>query len=221
LKISAAFLLIVSIGLEKTDTLWILKLASNIARAIGVIHAQGIIHKNINPSNIVFNPHNERINIIDFDLSTELTRELPALKNPDISMQSCLTFLRSRPAVTNRAIDYRTDMYSFGITLYQMLTGKLPFSGSDTLEILHAHIAGTPVSPKKIRPGLSWAIALIIEKLMAKNPEDRYQSMQGLISDLSVCIMEMEKKGEIEPFHLAERIFPKNFIFPKTLWPKK
>ena len=187
-------------GFERNDIVPILKTALDIAAAIGRIHSHGIIHNDINPSNIILNPRTGRVNIIDFGLASQVTGETPSPTNKAATRRTLPYIAPEQTRLINGVTDYRTDLYAFGITLYEMLTGALPFSGEDSLEVMHGHIAGTPLPPHEIRPGLPAAVSQIVEKLMAKTPDDRYQDIGGLIPDISCCIAGLEKNGRIELF---------------------
>ena len=122
-----------------------LKLAIKTTEILGEIHAANIIHKDINPSNIIFNPKTELVKIIDFGISTQLTRENPTLKNPNV-LEGTLAYISpEQTGRMNRSLDYRTDFYSLGVTFYELLTGQLPFQTDDPLALVHCHIAKQPV----------------------------------------------------------------------------
>ncbi|MFB2967575.1 AAA family ATPase [Aerosakkonema sp. BLCC-F183] len=124
-----------------------LKIAIAITETLGQIHAANIIHKDINPSNIVYNPATGQLKIIDFGISTKLTRENPTIKNPNV-LEGTLAYMSpEQTGRMNRSLDYRTDFYSLGITFYELLTGKLPFETIDALELVHCHIAKQPLPP--------------------------------------------------------------------------
>jgi serine/threonine protein kinase len=123
-----------------------LLLAIATTEILGQIHRANIIHKDINPSNIVYNPQTKQLKIIDFGISTQLTRETPSLKNPNV-LEGTLAYISpEQTGRMNRALDYRTDFYSLGVTFYELLTGKLPFETEDALELVHCHIARQPIS---------------------------------------------------------------------------
>ncbi|MEQ9484526.1 trifunctional serine/threonine-protein kinase/ATP-binding protein/sensor histidine kinase [Coleofasciculus sp. F4-SAH-05] len=124
-----------------------LNIAIKIAEILAQIHAVHVIHKDINPSNIVFNPETGQLKIIDFGISTQLTRENPALKNPHV-LEGTLAYISpEQTGRMNRSLDYRTDFYSLGVTFYELLTGKLPFETKDAIELVHCHIAKIPTPP--------------------------------------------------------------------------
>ncbi len=204
--------------LHRLNLTALLELAIKIAAAMATIHRRGIIHKDLNPSNIIWNRKTGDINIIDFGISSELARETQQTANPDV-LEGTLAYISpEQTGRMNRSIDYRTDMYSFGVTLYELLTGMLPFRTSDSLELVHAHIAVNPAPPQELRPDFPPALFDIIRKLMTKNAEDRYQSARGVISDLSHCLAEIKRHGTVAPFTVAQNDHSDNFFIPQTIY---
>jgi len=180
-------------------------LAIAITESLGQIHAQQIIHKDINPANIVFNAETQQVKIIDFGIASQLSRENPTLKNPNV-LEGTLAYISpEQTGRMNRSLDYRTDFYSLGVTFYELLTGQRPFAAEDALELVHCHIAQSPPPIATVSPSVPSAIAQIAMKLMAKNAEDRYQSAYGLKADLEICDRQLETTGTIESFPLAQQ----------------
>jgi serine/threonine protein kinase len=127
-----------------------LTIGINIAESLAAIHAANIIHKDINPSNLVYNPETGQIKIIDFGISTVLSRENPTIRNPD-RIEGTLAYISpEQTGRMNRAIDYRTDLYSLGVTFYELLTDQLPFTTHDAMELVHCHIAKQPIAPHEL-----------------------------------------------------------------------
>jgi len=207
--------------LKQQETLSIEKflfLAIAITESLGQIHTLHIIHKDINPANIVFNPETQELKIIDFGISTQLSRENPTLKNPNI-LEGTLAYISpEQTGRMNRSLDYRTDFYSLGITFYEMLTKQLPFQTLDPLELIHCHIAKKPISPSEINSLIPPIISQIVMKLMAKNAENRYQSAWGLKADLENCLQQLKLTGNIEVFPLATQDFSQRFQIPQKLY---
>ncbi|HEY9852340.1 MAG TPA: AAA family ATPase [Leptolyngbyaceae cyanobacterium] len=195
-----------------------LSIAIKIATSLGQIHFANIIHKDINPANIVLNRETQQLKIIDLGISTRLTREDPTLKNPN-GLEGTLPYISpEQTGRMNRSLDYRTDFYSLGITLYELLTGQLPFATDDDLELVHCHIAKQPLSPSEINPLIPPVLANIVMKLMAKNAEDRYQSAWGLKADLENCLKKFQSTGNIENFTLATHDISDRFHIPQKLY---
>ncbi|MBD1885052.1 AAA family ATPase [Microcoleus vaginatus] len=182
------------------------------------IHATHIIHKDINPSNIVYNPETKQLKIIDFGISTQLTRETPTLKNPNV-LEGTLAYISpEQTGRMNRTLDYRTDFYSLGVTFYELLSGKLPFQTEDALELVHCHIARQPVAAYQIEPEIPLIVSQIVSKLMAKNAENRYQTAGGLKHDLENCRVQLQETGSIEEFDLGTRDITDRFLIPEKLY---
>ncbi|MEZ2235137.1 AAA family ATPase [Microcoleus sp.] len=195
-----------------------LQIAIATTETLGKIHAANIIHKDINPSNIVYNPKTEQLKIIDFGISTQLSRETPTLKNPGI-LEGTLAYISpEQTGRMNRTLDYRADFYSLGVTFYELLTGKLPFETEDALELVHCHIARQPVTPQEIEPNIPLIISQIVIKLMAKNAENRYQTALGLKHDLENCLVQLQATGNIEQFALGKRDITDRFSIPEKLY---
>lgn len=195
-----------------------LSIAIKTAQSLEHIHAANVIHKDINPLNIVFNPETEQLKIIDFGISTALTRENPTLKNPNV-LEGTLAYMSpEQTGRMNRSLDYRTDFYSLGVTFYELLTGQLPFNTTDVLELVHCHIAKQPVPPYQINPEIPLAVSNIVMKLMAKTAEERYQSAWGLKADLEECLTQLQSHASLSDFPLAAQDISDKFQIPQKLY---
>ncbi|NEO86747.1 MAG: AAA family ATPase [Spirulina sp. SIO3F2] len=200
----------------------LLKIAIQLAEALHVLTGQQIIHKDIKPANILIHPETQQVQLIDFSIASLLPKEQRQLVNPK-GLEGTLAYIApEQTGRMNRGIDYRTDFYSLGVTLYELLTEMLPFSISDPLELVHCHIAQTPTAPVDLldtqgQP-YSAMLSAIIMKLMAKNAEDRYQSALGLKHDLERCLQSLERTGEIADFELGERDMCDRFLIPEKLY---
>ncbi|NEP78432.1 MAG: AAA family ATPase [Okeania sp. SIO3B3] len=194
-----------------------LPIAIKITEILGQIHHHNIIHKDINPSNIIFNPKTKELKIIDFGIATQLTRENPTLKNPNV-LEGTLPYISpEQTGRMNRSLDYRTDFYSLGVTFYKLLTGKLPCAGTDALELVHCHIAKIPPALDK-KVDIPPVISDIVMKLMAKTAEDRYQSAWGIQADLENCLQQLQTTGKIETFAIAKEDISDKFQIPQKLY---
>ncbi|MCT7983852.1 AAA family ATPase [Laspinema sp. A4] len=177
-----------------------LEIAIPLVTALSELHNQHIIHKDIKPQNIIINPLTETVQLIDFGIASRLERESPTLSHPDL-LEGTLAYMSpEQTGRMNRTLDYRSDFYSLGVTFYELLTGTLPFSSNDPLELVHSHIAKTPIPPHKVNAEIPEAISTLIMKLLAKTAEDRYQSAAGLKFDLETCLIQLQTTGEITQF---------------------
>ncbi len=195
-----------------------LKLAIQITQSLSEIHSANIIHKDINPSNIVFNTKTQQLKIIDFGISTALLRETLTIKNPTV-LEGTLAYISpEQTGRMNRSLNYRTDFYSLGVTFYQLLTNQLPFESSDALELIHYHLALEPVPPHLINPEIPVMVSEIVLKLLAKTAEERYQSTWGIKSDLEECLQKLQHRGRIESFLLGQHDISEKFQIPEKLY---
>jgi PAS domain S-box-containing protein len=203
----------------KTMTLQkFLPLAVQVAQTLGELHQNQIIHKNIKPSNIIITRDFEQLKITDFSIATRLSREVHQNSNTTL-LEGTLAYISpEQTGRMNRDIDYRTDLYSLGITFYEMLTGVLPFNSTDPLELIHSHIAVTPVSPHQRNNQVPQIVSSIVMKLLAKNAEDRYQSAFGVKADLENCITQLLTTGKIENFIPGTLDKSGQFLIPQKLY---
>ncbi|MCP4338181.1 MAG: protein kinase, partial [Desulfobulbaceae bacterium] len=195
-----------------------LQIGIEMSQELGHIHQQNVIHKNINPGNILLNPETKQVQIIDFGISTELSREQQDV-NVANQLEGTLAYISpEQTGRMNRDLDYRTDYYSLGVTLYEMLTGSRPFEAADTIGWIHNHIAQIPLPPHKVEPSIPETVSNIVLKLMAKNAEDRYQSASGIARDLAECLRQLDQTGRIKDFKLGQEDVSKKFQIPQRLY---
>jgi serine/threonine protein kinase len=205
-----------------------LKLAIDLTDILGRIHTAHIIHKDINPGNIVLNPNTGVVKIIDFGIATQFSRTNPTFKSPHV-LEGTLAYLSpEQTGRMNRSLDYRTDFYSLGVTFYELLTGQVPFPNADILELVHCHLAKQPIPPHEvggvrdeslsIAHAIPKAVSDIVMKLMAKNAEDRYQSAWGIKADLENCAAQLETRGQINSFQLGLQDVSDQFQIPQKLY---
>ncbi|MEM9218366.1 MAG: adenylate/guanylate cyclase domain-containing protein [Cyanobacteria bacterium P01_F01_bin.150] len=200
---------------------YFLKIAIKITRALSEVHQARVIHKDINPSNIIYNPQTEELKLIDFGISSRVVQSSTTFKNPDV-LEGTLSYISpEQTGRTNRFIDYRTDFYSLGITFYELLTRQLPFQTSalaDSLELVHYHLAKEPISPQDINPDIPDVIANIVLKLIRKNPEDRYKSTAGIQHDLEAYLYQLEQGKDNIYFPIASQDHTAELKIPQKLY---
>ncbi|MHC5747545.1 MAG: AAA family ATPase [Nostoc sp.] len=195
-----------------------LGLAIAICDILGRIHAANIIHKDINPGNIVLNLDTGIVKIIDFGIATQFNRTNPTFKSPHV-LEGTLAYVSpEQTGRMNRLLDYRTDFYSLGVTFYELLTGQLPFPTTDVLELVHCHIAKQPIPPHELNAVIPKAVSDIILKLMAKNAEDRYQSAWGIKADLEIGLHQFAQTDKIDGIQLGLQDVSDRFQIPQKLY---
>ncbi|MBC2713845.1 MAG: AAA family ATPase [Desulfobacteraceae bacterium] len=193
-----------------------LSIAIPLTNLIGKLHSAGVIHQQIQPENIIWNAKTGRVTIIDFSNAKRYTRRQKKTGIKNISSGNLSYIAPEQTGRINRSIDFRTDFYSLGVTFYQMLTGSLPFKTDDAMQMVHAHIAKTPEAPDRINPDIPAVISEITLKLMAKNPEDRYQSAYGLLADLKKCREQLQTK--IIDFEIGQADIADKLKIPQKIY---
>jgi predicted ATPase/signal transduction histidine kinase/CheY-like chemotaxis protein/tRNA A-37 threonylcarbamoyl transferase component Bud32 len=194
-----------------------LQIAIQLASTLAQLHHNNIIHKDIKPQNILVNQVTGEVGIIDFRISSRLLRENQTVSNPNL-LEGTLAYMSpEQTGRMNRSIDYRTDFYSLGVTFYEMLTGQLPFKVTDILELVHCHIAKTPIPPGDMG-NIPQAVSDIVMKLLAKTAEERYQSALGLKADLEECLTKFLATGKIENFIVGKLDLYSQFLIPEKLY---
>jgi len=203
---------------RKLELLEFLTIAVQLAKALVSLHFHNIIHKDVKADNIIINPKTAEVKLTDFSIASRLGKEKLQLTNPN-QLEGTLTYMSpEQTGRMNRVLDYRTDFYSLGITFYEMLTGRLPFQSNDPLELVHFHIAKQPVAIQQLNPQVPNAIANVVEKLMAKNAEDRYQTAKGLLADLELCREQLEITGTIIEFPPGRLDVLSQLMIPQKLY---
>jgi PAS domain S-box-containing protein len=195
-----------------------LLIAIGLAAALHKVHQQGLIHKDINPSHILVDDSTNRVWLTGFGVASRLPRERQSPSPPEFIAGTLSYMAPEQTGRMNRSIDSRSDLYSLGITLYQMLTGALPFNTRDTMELVHCHIARTALPPNQRLETIPGLVAQLVMKLLAKTAEERYQTAAGVEHDLRRCHTEWERRGHIEEFPLAQRDVAARLMIPEKLY---
>jgi predicted ATPase/signal transduction histidine kinase/tRNA A-37 threonylcarbamoyl transferase component Bud32 len=203
---------------ETLDLQTFLQIADSIVNAVESIHLRHVIHKDIKPHNILVDVETRQAKLIDFGIATRLSQETQRAKSPDL-LEGTLAYMSpEQTGRMNRITDHRTDLYSLGVTLYEMLTGVLPFRATEPLELVHSHIARKPTPPHELSPAIPEAVSNIVVKLLSKAAEDRYQSAYGLKADLRECAVQLSATGQITTFRLGRHDRSHGLLLPQKLY---
>jgi hypothetical protein len=192
-----------------------LRIAIGLATAIGRVHRQGLIHKDIKPANVLVDDAGN-VWLTGFGIASQFKNERQAPAPPEVIAGTLAYMAPEQTGRMNRSIDTRSDLYSLGVTLYQMLTGELPFVAADAMEWVHCHIARQPTPPDSSE--FPAPLSALILRLLAKTVEERYQTAAGLEADLRRCLVEWETQGHIDPFPLGSQDVPDRFLIPEKLY---
>lgn len=195
-----------------------LQLASALCSALGQLHGRGLVHKDIKPANVLVDSATGRIWLTGFGIASRLPRERQSPEPPEFIAGTLAYMAPEQTGRVNRSIDSRSDLYSLGVTFYEMLTGSLPFTASDPMEWVHCHIARQPATPCERGKDIPRVISAITMKLLAKTVEDRYQTAAGVESDLRRCLAEWKNRGHIDDFAPGGHDTPDRFMIPEKLY---
>jgi PAS domain S-box-containing protein len=195
-----------------------LRVAIGLAAALGQVHRHGLIHKDIKPANTLVNAVTGQVWLMGFGMASRLRRERQS-PEPLEALSGALAYMApEQTGRMNRSIDSRSDLYSLGVTLYEMLTGSLPFTASDPMEWVHCHIARQPIHPGERSKEAPVAVSAIVLKLLAKTAEERYQTAAGVEADLRRCLGEWERMRRIDAFTLGTHDTPDRLLMPEKLY---
>jgi PAS domain S-box-containing protein len=195
-----------------------LRIAIGLATALGGLHERELIHKDVKPANVLVNPATDQVRLMGFGIASRLPRERQAPEPPEFIAGTLPYMAPEQTGRMNRSLDSRSDLYAFGVTLYEMLTGTLPFTASDPMELVHCHIARQPTPPCVRLKDIPVPVSAIIMKLLAKTAEERYQTAVGVESDLRRCLAEWETQHRIVEFPLGEQDMPDRLLIPEKLY---
>ena len=195
-----------------------LSVAIDIAKVLGSLHEAGVVHKNVVPRSIVDTAHGARLT--NLGIASELATERLGTSLSH-RLEGSLPYISpEQTGRMNRGVDYRSDLYSLGVTCFEMLTGALPFVADHAVEWVYCHICKTPPSPTNLNPEIPQIVSAIVLKLLAKNAEDRYQSAYGLTRDLERCRDELRSARTIADldFDLGEHDTSRRFQLSERLF---
>ena len=196
----------------------LLNIAIQLADALSVVHQAEVIHKDLHPGNLLINVNTGLVQINDFGLASLLSREQANLAPPE-QLEGVLAYISpEQTGRMNRAVDYRSDFYSLGVTLYELLSGQQPFTGDDALGLVYAHIAKVPTPLTMLRNDLPLMLSNIINKLLSKAAEQRYQSALGLKKDLEKCLLMFKTQHAMIEFPLGKDDISSHFQIPQKLY---
>ncbi|HYY28251.1 MAG TPA: serine/threonine-protein kinase PknK, partial [Chthoniobacterales bacterium] len=198
-------------------TFW-LRLAIGLSSAIDQLHQRDIVHKDIKPANVLVDSLTGQCWLIGFGIASRLPRERQSAEPPEFIAGTLAYMAPEQTGRMNRSIDSRSDLYALGVTLYEMLTGSLPFTATDPMEWVHCHIARQPVPPSERLKELPAIVSAIILKLLAKTAEERYQTAAGVESDLRRCLAQWETQRRIDEFPLGEHDTSDRLLIPEKLY---
>src|SRR5262249_41289723 len=195
-----------------------LRLAITFAAALGKVHQRGLVHKDIKPAHILVNGATGEARLTGFGIASRLPRERQPPEPPETIAGTLAYMAPEQTGRMNRSIDSRSDLYSLGVTLYEMLTGMLPFTAAEPIEWVHCHIAREPIAPGERAANVPAPVAAIIMKLLAKTAEDRYQTAAGLECDLRRCLTQWHAERRIDDFPLGGHDIPDQLLIPEKLY---
>jgi serine/threonine protein kinase len=200
------------------DVSHFLRIAISLAGLLRQVHARGLIHKDIKPANILVDAASGSVWLTGFGIASRLPREHQAPAPAEVIAGTLAYMAPEQTGRMNRSVDSRSDLYALGVSLYEMLTGQLPFTAADPMEWVHCHIARQPEPPTEHVQGVPEPFSAIVMKLLAKTAEERYQTASGLEADLRQCLGEWEKHGCIDPFPLGIHDPPDRLLIPEKLY---
>lgn len=195
----------------------LLTLIARVTEIVGALHERSIIHKDLNPSNIVWARDRDVVKLIDFGIASRLSHETVAFDHPRLIEGTPAYLSPEQTGRTHQPLDHRTDLYSLGCTLYELLVGAPPFEREDLIELVHCHLALRPDSVLTRRPELPGQLAAIVDKLLTKGVDERYQSARGLQADLARCLAQWRESGRISSFELGAQDFSARLAPPAVL----
>ncbi|WP_437941112.1 AAA family ATPase [Sorangium sp. So ce341] len=203
---------------ERLSLATTLRIGIHVADALASLHHAGVIHKDVKPHNILVRLDPLVVKLSDFGIATRLSQEAPRAESPDAAEGTLAYMSPEQTGWMNRSLDCRTDLYSLGVTLYEMLTGAPPFTAPSAMELVHCHLARTPTPPHEASAEIPRVVSDLVMKLLSKAAEDRYPCAEALRADLEECLRRYEADGRVDPFPLGERDAGGRLWLPEKLY---
>jgi predicted ATPase/anti-anti-sigma regulatory factor len=195
-----------------------LRIALLLTETLAALHARGIVHKDIEPGNVLVSPDLSAVHLVDFGVATRISHETAFTASPE-ALEGTLGYMSpEQTGRMNRTVDHRSDLYSLGCVLYEMLTRERPFTPTDPMELVYSHVAKRPTPPEERAPALPPVVSAITMKLLAKAAEDRYQTAAGLAADLQACLDQLDEKGTIDDFPLGRHDHTTTLKIPHKIY---
>jgi signal transduction histidine kinase len=190
-------------------------LGLGLGRAVAGMHRQGVIHRDITPANIVVNEDGAPC-LVDFALASSFAEIRPEFTH-HAEITGTLAYLAPEATGrTGRPVDQRADLYALGAVLYELATGGPPFGSGDPLRLIHDHLARVPVPPAEVNQAVPAPLSEIIMHLLEKEPDNRYQTADGLVYDLERLRYAQARRGKTA-FRAGEHDFPVRLLPPSRL----
>ncbi|WP_437808760.1 AAA family ATPase [Sorangium sp. So ce1078] len=193
------------------------RVALKLARVLEGVHAAGVMHKDVKPQNVLVDDAFTQVTLLDFGIASWLSQEATSAGIPE-ALEGTLAYVSpEQTGRTARSLDSRTDLYSLGVTLFELLSRQRPFPESDALALVHAHLAKAPPALDSLVPGMPSVVSRIVARCLEKHPGQRYQTAKGLAADLARCLRSLEERGHIDPFPLGQKDFSPTLRIPEAL----
>ena len=197
-----------------------LRFAIGLSSTLGKAARTGLIHKDIKPANVLVNAAKGQVWLTGFGIASQLRRERQSPEPPEFIAGTLAYMAPEQTGRMNRSVDSRCDLYALGVTLYELLTGHLPFTASEPMEWVHCHVARSPLSPSERRKDIPTILSSIVMKLLAKTAEERYQTATGVENDLQLCLAAFETHHRFDDFPLGTHDIPDRLLIPEKLYPR-
>ncbi len=202
----------------RPDLVEALHLGHGIAAALAELHASAVVHKDIKPSNVLI-AEDGRVCLFDFGIAATVTRETTASAVAPERLEGTLPYMApEQTGRVGRAVDARSDLYALGVVLFEILTGHVPFRDVDPMALVHAHIARRPPAVKSLAPNVPTVVDDLVQRLLEKAAENRYQTATGVADDLDRCLLALRENATLSPFVLGRSDLPDRLEAPKRLY---